>query len=157
MKFNFFIIVLCFFSFRLNAQTNFSGTWAGTLNIAGQLRLVVHINQAADGTYSGELDSPDQNASGIKFDTVEIKADIAGNKTFEFSISKYKIQYTGKLVNDSTVSGTFTQGVAIPLELKRMNASYVAQPIVRPQTPKPPFPYNAENVSYNSNGLQYGG
>ena len=51
------------------------------LNVAGELHLVLHVTQLNDGTYSGTLDSPDQNVSGIKCDKVEIKTDATGNNT----------------------------------------------------------------------------
>lgn len=136
----------------ISAQTNFSGTWNGTLNVAGSLRLVLHVTQAQDGTYSGKLDSPDQHVTGIDCD----KVTVAG-KTLIFTIDKIKVSYTGNLINDTTLSGTFTQGVNIPLDFHRTNAPFVARTIVRPQTPKPPFPYKSEEIIYNGNGLQYGG
>lgn len=153
-----FIIAIIFLFTRLviNAQVNFSGTWNGTLNIAGELRLVLHVTQLPDGSYSGTLDSPDQKVSGIKCDTVEAITDTSGDK-LTFAINNIKVSYTGTLLNDSTLSGTFTQNVKIPLDLHRSDIPYVARIKNRPQTPKPPFPYKSEEVIYTTNGLQYGG
>lgn len=146
-------LLLCLlFTSGLFAQTNFSGIWNATLNVAGSLHLVLHIQQQQDGTYVATLDSPDQNATGIKCD----KATATGN-TFTFTIDKLRVSYTGNLINDTTLSGTFTQGASLPLEFHRTGTPVVAKPIVRPQTPKPPFPYKSEEVIYNGNGLQYGG
>ncbi len=139
----------------LHAQTNFSGIWNATLNVAGQLRLVLHVTQLNDGSYSGTLDSPDQNVSGIPCDKVEVNTNATGS-TLSFTINKIKVSYTGKLLNDSTLSGTFTQGVNLPLDFHRTNSPFTATQILRPQTPKPPFPYKSEEVIYNNNGLQYG-
>ncbi|MEP6684822.1 MAG: alpha/beta fold hydrolase [Parafilimonas sp.] len=138
---------------HIHAQTNFSGTWNGTLNIAGQLHLVLHVTQLNNGMYSGTFDSPDQNATGIKCDTVETTTD----STLTFTINKLHVSYTGKLLNDTTLSGTFTQGAKVPLDFYRTDVPYVAKQINRPQTPKPPFAYKSEEVIYNANGLQYGG
>jgi len=154
MKKKLFSLLFSLFAFVvLNAQADFSGNWNGTLNVAGELRLVLHITQLPDGSYSGTLDSPDQNASGIKCDTVTIAAGDALN----FTINKLRVSYTGKLLNDSTLSGTFTQGVNVPLNFNRTGTPFIARQIIRPQTPKPPFPYRSEEVIYNANGLQYGG
>ena len=139
MKTRFSILLMSLFAYNIMyAQADLSGVWNGTLNVAGELHLVLHVTQLADGAYSGTLDSPDQNVSGIKCDTVTVNTNLSGS-TLNFAISKIKVSYTGKLLNDSTLSGTFTQG------------------IIRPQTPKPPFPYKSEEVFYNGNGLQYGG
>lgn len=135
----------------VHAQSNFSGNWNGSLHVAGDLRLVLHITQLPDGSYTGTLDSPDQNVSGIKCDTVTITT---GNE-LNFTIKKIRVSYTGKLLNDSTLSGTFTQGANIPLDFYRKDIPIVE--IIRPQTPKPPFPYRNEEVIYTGNGLQYGG
>jgi pimeloyl-ACP methyl ester carboxylesterase len=157
MKIKFIILAISLLMYNhIHAQTNFSGTWNATLIIAGQLHLVLHVTQLNDGTYSGTLDSPDQNVTGIKCDKVETKTDASGN-TLSFAINKINVSYTGKLVNDSTLSGKFTQGVNIPLDFHRSNVPYVAKQLNRPQTPKPPFPYKSEEVIYNANGLQYGG
>jgi pimeloyl-ACP methyl ester carboxylesterase len=151
MKYTMFLLAVLI-SGSINAQTNFSGIWNGSLNVAGSLRLVLHVQQQQDGTYTASLDSPDQNAAGIKCD----KATADGN-TFTFTIDKLRVSYTGNLINDTTLSGTFTQGASLPLDFHRTEVPFVAKPIVRPQTPKPPFPYKSEEVIYNSNGLQYGG
>src|ERR1700759_5632618 len=158
MKIKIIIFAISLFMYdEMIAQTNFSGTWNGTLNIAGQLHLVLHVMQLNDGTYSGSLDSPDQNVIGIKCDKVVVQTGLPGSSTLSFSIDKIKVSYTGKLLNDSTLSGTFTQGVNIPLDFHRSDVAYVAKQINHPQTPKPPFPYKTEDVTYTNNGLQYGG
>jgi alpha/beta superfamily hydrolase len=142
----------------LTAQNKFTGTWNGQLNIAGTVKLVLHVTQSANGFYSGTLDNPDQNAYGIKCDKVDVKED-GMLSTLNFSIDKIKVNYTGKLINDSTLSGIFTQGVSIPLDLHKTFVSTIAKEIKRPQTPKPPFPYRSEEVIYKSpdQSLQYGG
>src|SRR5678810_946313 len=104
------VILFLSASFTTNAQVDFSGTWNGTLNVAGELHVVLHITQLPDGSYSGTLDSPDQKVSGIKCDKVEAITDTSGDK-LTFAINNIKVSYTGTLLNDSTLSGTFTQNV----------------------------------------------
>lgn len=157
MKLKLLIIAISFFAInRLTAQANFSGMWSATLKVAGDIRLMLHVNLQPDGTYTATFDSPDQKAIGIKCDTVLITKDASGNELLTFTISKYKVSYTGKLLNDTTLSGTFTQVANVPLDFHR---GVVPPPpvVLRPQTPKPPFPYRSEEVVYTKNGLQYGG
>jgi pimeloyl-ACP methyl ester carboxylesterase len=156
-KFTIFFLTLILYT-ALPAQNKFTGTWSGQLNIAGTLKLVLHVTQSANGFYSCTLDNPDQNAYGIKCDKVEVKEDGMIN-TLNFSIDKIKVNYTGRLINDSTLNGTFTQGVSIPLDLHKTYVATVVKAINRPQTPKPPFPYRSEEVIYKSpdQSLQYGG
>ncbi len=156
MKLKTTILCIGLFVFtKVHAQINFTGTWQGTLKVAGELELILHVTQLPDDSYTATFDSPDQNAIGIKCDTVITKEDPSGDE-LTFTINKYRVSYTGKLVNDSILSGTFTQGAHLPLEFKRTTALVVKE-IKRPQTPKPPFPYKVEEVFYNGNGLQYGG
>ncbi len=62
------------------------------------------------------------------------------------SMDDLQASYSGKLVNDSTIDGTFTQGGAsVPLLLKKTEKIIERK---RPQTPKPPFPYRSEEVEY---------
>jgi len=156
MKLKLFLTAISFFTVNLlKAQSNFSGTWQATLKVAGELDLILHVAQLPDDAYTATFDSPDQNAFGMKCDTVVVKEDPAGDE-LTFTINKYKVSYTGKLVNDSTLSGIFTQGANLPLDFHRTGGPVVRE-IKRPQTPKPPFPYKVEEVAYSKNGLQYGG
>ena len=90
MNSRFIATMLFLFScFTVNAQADFSGTWNGTLNVAGELHLVLHVTQMPDGSYSGTLDSPDQKVSGIKCDKVEAITDTSGNKLI-FIINNFR-------------------------------------------------------------------
>ena len=51
--------------------------------------------------------------------------------------------YKGKLSNDRSISGTFTQGIPLPLNLEKGEASRSK----RPQEPQPPFSYKSEEVT----------
>ena len=65
MKIKFIILIINLFIYNvMNAQVNFSGVWNGTLNVAGELHLVLHVTLLKDGTYSATLDSPDQHVAG---------------------------------------------------------------------------------------------
>ena len=119
-----------------------SGTWHGKLTVpTGSLTLVFHINQTGEGTYITTLDSPDQGANGIKTQTTSFKDSILTVQTPVIHAS-----YKGKLSNDRSISGTFTQGIPLPLNLEKGEA---AKP-KRPQEPQPPFPYRAEDITFEN-------
>ena len=126
-----------------SAQPNFEGNWQGTLNAgATRLRIAIHVTRDAQGGYVSTLDSLDQGALGIPVS----KTAIAGN-TLHLDIARLSAAYDGSLSADgASIEGKFNQGIAIPLALHRVTAT--APLPARPQTPKPPFPYRSEDVSY---------
>ena len=127
-----------FFSSSVSAQ-DISGTWHGKLSIpTGSLTIVFHISQTAQGAYVTTLDSPDQGANGIKTQTTSFN-----DSTLIIQIPVIHASYKGKLNSDNTINGTFTQGMPLPLNLKKGEASRPK----RPQEPQPPFPYRSEEVT----------
>ena len=120
----------------LTAQAQ-TGDWSGKLNVQGtSITLVLHLN--ADGC---KVDSPDQGVRGIP-----AEASHTDLGKLVISIPSFGATYEGFLLAGQLV-GTFTQhGVSFPLTLTpglpKLN---------RPQTPKGPFPYATEEVSF-SNG-----
>ncbi len=51
-----------------------AGDWQGTLNTGmGELRLVLHLTKAANGSLTATLDSVDQGANGIPVKSVTLK------------------------------------------------------------------------------------
>lgn len=96
------------------------GDWQGTLNAGGaELRLVLHITKAADGTFKATLDSIDQpGANGIPVNSVTLK-----DSKLSLDVAAVHGTYEGKVAADAkTITGTWTQGAALPLEFKRATA-----------------------------------
>lgn len=92
------------------------GKWQGTLNAGTvQLRLALAIEKAADGTYSGTMDSLDQGAT-IPIDTIT-----ATGKKVRLELKPIKGVYDGSFSEDrSELRGTWTQnGTTLPLGFKR--------------------------------------
>jgi pimeloyl-ACP methyl ester carboxylesterase len=120
-----------------------TGHWNGVLNIQGtNLRLVVHINKTGD-SYTSTMDSPDQGAMGIP-----VTATTFNGTILSLAVQNIGLSYQGEFKTDSIV-GTFKQGgLSLPLTLKRTSAE--AQSLVRPQEPKPPYPYIAEDVTFEN-------
>lgn len=122
-----------------------AGSWIGTLQIGpAQLRIVFNIKADSAGALSATLDSPDQGATGIPVSSVVLKGD-----SLMLGVLAVGGRYAGHLeAGDTTIAGTWQQGgTSLPLIVKRSSAP---PPLVRPQTPVPPFPYLAEEVSYGS-------
>lgn len=96
-----------------------TGDWQGTLDTGmGQLRLVLHISKAADGSLTATLDSVDQNANGIPVKS----ATLAGSK-LNLDVAAVHGTYAGTVTLDGkTISGTWNQGNPLPLEFKRGTA-----------------------------------
>ena len=139
--------ILSFFAFvaltcqaQVQPTTALEGSWSGKLKVGTMsLTLVLHLEQA-DGYVKASLDSPDQSAYGIPAikeflsdDSVAVKVETIG------------ATYRAKLKEDK-LDGTFSQmGMKIPLEM----AKGVPE-VKRPQEPKPPFPYETEEVTFKN-------
>ena len=126
------IALLGTFVFQADAQ-RISGTWHGEMQLNSlKLNLVLHL----DGDSVCTVDSPDQGAKGIAGTVKEITAEKV-DVLFPMLMAAYTAELKeGKLV------GTFKQrGFTVPLTLEP--GDLVRQ---RPQTPKPPFPYETHEV-----------
>jgi pimeloyl-ACP methyl ester carboxylesterase len=119
-----------------------AGAWEGALKVSGiQLRLVAKLKRAADGSYSATLDSVDQGAKDIP--VAKVKLD--GN-ALVLELPQIAGSYEGKLEGD-TFKGTWKQGgMSMPLDLKKTDHPHEAG-ARRPQEPKPPFPYDEQQVT----------
>ena len=131
------LLISAFAAFALQASAqNISGIWNGELN-AGIQKIPLVLNLTADGKCT--LDSPQQGAKGIPADIVFISAD-----SLNVSLKALNASFAGKL-QDGELKGVFTQhGFKLPLNLKPGERAAAK----RPQTPKPPYPYQREEVSF---------
>jgi len=88
------------------------GDFFGTL---GPLRLQLHIAAAADGTLTGTLDSPNQGAMGIPCSDLRVEGE-----RLSFNVPSVRGSWSGSIENGgATLSGTWTQGSAMPLTFTR--------------------------------------
>ncbi|MBV7441266.1 alpha/beta hydrolase [Weeksellaceae bacterium TAE3-ERU29] len=117
------------------------GSWKGNLEVMGtELPIIFHIQKEKEH-YSATFDSPKQGAKGIP-----IKQTIIKNDSIIFDASNLGIQYKGLLL-DKKIEGIFLQsGMKLPLDLSPIEENESV--FNRPQTPKPPFSYNNEEVSF---------
>jgi pimeloyl-ACP methyl ester carboxylesterase len=93
-----------------------TGDWQGTLRPDGtELRLVLHIAKASDGSMHGTLDSIDQNANGIPISSISLK-----DSKLSLVFTTPSAKYDGTVASDGkAISGTWTQGTSLPLDFKR--------------------------------------
>ncbi len=95
-----------------------AGDWQGTLKAGGaELRLVLHVNKAANGSMGATLDSLDQGVNGIPVTAVSLK-----QSKLNLSVASVDGTYEGQVNSDATaMTGTWSQGgQSLPLEFKRM-------------------------------------
>ncbi len=125
--------------------TGVEAVYEGKLQAGGiEIRLVFHLFKQKDGSYTATMDSPDQGAKGVVLDTASVKDDAV-----RLELTAAKLVFTGKRSKDGQeIAGTFKQaGQAFPLTLKRVAKASQSR---RPQTPRPPFPYDAVDVTYEN-------
>lgn len=98
---------------------NIVGDWQGTLKAQGaELRVVLHVTKADNGSLKATMDSPDQAALGIPVNSVAVK-----NYKVDFTVEAVHGSYEGKVNSDATeIDGTWTQGAPLPLVFKRAAA-----------------------------------
>ncbi len=120
------------------------GSWLGKIEAgAVQLRIIFNLSLTENDSLIATLDSPDQGAKNIKLGNVTL----TGN-TLKISAPALMIEYTASIKNDTAMEGTWTQGGnSLTLNLNKLKAAFS---INRPQEPKPPYPYIAEDVIFTN-------
>jgi len=144
------VFLLARIPFGVVAQSRTAaGVWNGAISLPGaELIVSVNLQQKDDGGWTGTIDIPMQNAKGLPLSNIAIEgasisfsiAGVPGDPTFK-----------GKLSEDgSAISGDFTQGPGkFMFKLTRSQTGRAAA-LNRPQEPQPPFPYDAEEVSFEN-------
>lgn len=126
------LIILAFIigATSVSIAQDIAGDWNGSLK-AGEveLRLVLHITKAADGSLKATLDSIDQGAPGIPVNAVTLK-----DSKLDLTIDAVHGTYTGKVNADaSVIDGTWTQNA--PLELNFHRGGIAMKPAPKPAKP----------------------
>ena len=132
------------------ATADLVGRWEGAIRAGGAtIPIVIRVTESAD-SLRAVMDSPSQGAHDIPV------ADLAETSgVVRFTVQAVAGRFEGARSEDgSTWTGTLFQGSAsLPLILTRTAATVeVAAPPARPQTPVPPFPYAAEEVTFRNAG-----
>lgn len=143
MKFIFVLLAFSFTSYIYCQTPYITGDWSGTLKVESiELDLVFHINTLENnGGYESFLDSPNQGISNIPTSKT-----IFQNDSVVIEIAKIRAVYSGTY-HDDQLDGVFEQGgMKMPLQLIRTTSS--ESRFIRPQEPKPPYPYISHEVNF---------
>jgi len=128
-----------------HAQAPITGDWDGSLKVpAGiEIPLILHLTETG-----ATLDSPDQNAAGVAA-TLSRNGDAV-----VVEVPSSKARFTATLSADGqSLAGTFAQGgMNLPARFSRRAPGAAAPQRDRPQTPRPPFPYANQEVSFVGGG-----
>ena len=130
----------------LLAQTFYAqeitGSWQGELDIQG-MKLPLILNITKDGeNLKSTLDSPKQGAKDLPVSKTEFV-----NNELKFEASNLGLSYKGTL-KDGKIEGTFSQG-GMQLTLTFVKSTGENKTVFnRPQTPKEPFDYKTEEVTF---------
>lgn len=133
-----------------------TGDWKGELEVQGtRLPIQFHIRTDSVKGYSASFDSPAQMAYGLPCSSVELRAD-----SLVLYMKNLNGQYAGKYMSGARmIDGVWTQsGKSFPMKIVQESNQATAPHLNRPQTPRPPFPYTAEELVYadSATHLTYG-
>lgn len=124
-----------------------TGDWHGAIQVPGQ-PIEVGVSFTGDGAATIDIPSQGLRAVALK----DVRSDRGG---VEFAIPDIPGDpvFRGRYEPDR-ITGDFTQsGQSLPLTLERGKVADVA----RPQEPKPPFPYESEDVTYRNGDITIAG
>ena len=153
-KIIFIVIVLVLGISASYAEDRVAGHWEGHIEIPGQ-PIAVKVNFAIDESdWRGTIDIPAQGAKGLPLSGIHVaEADEGMRVTFSIRGVPGNPTFDGTL-QDGVINGTFSQGgVTFGFRLSR---EIVSGP-VRPQEPKPPFPYQIEEVAFQNGDINLAG
>jgi hypothetical protein len=106
-----------------------------------KLPLVLHISKDGENLKS-TVDSPKQGAKDITVDHTTF-----ANNELIFEVKALSVSYKGTLKNGK-IEGIFQQGsMSLPLTFETLIGEEKVN-FNRPQTPKPPFDYKTEEVTF---------
>ena len=144
-----YIFMLCVAFIPSAKAQDFTGSWQGLIPVGGNnLRLIFNISKTA-AEVSTTMDSPDQNAYGIKCNKTIITGD-----SLVIGIEMIKGGFKGKKETANTITGILSQVQAnMQVTLNRLEKTTLPEnpaAKTKPQTPVGPFKYISEEVSYTN-------
>ncbi len=126
--------------------SDLAGAWSGAIALPGMsLRIGVQFTLDNAGGLKGSVSIPQQGAKGLPLEPITLNASsvrfvlkgIPGDPTFDGSLD------TSRPPQEQEIAGKFTQGdIQTTFSLKRGELA----PRLRKQDPRPPFPYEIEEV-----------
>ena len=149
------LLLIVLFCIKAPAQS-ISGTWQGSLDVQGkQIPIVFHIANDTTSKLIASFDSPSQHAFGLQCSEVILKED-----SVILMMAVLNGKYVGALSKDKKqITGSWFQGGgSLPLTVTKTSETATVKEHKRPQTPKPPFSYHSEDVTYTNadQSIQFG-
>ena len=120
-------------------------TWTGTVDLPDSMKLEFSVELSKD---SGTITIPLQHAKDIPLDGVSVTA-----KELRFGVSSSGAAWELAVAEDGkSATGVLKQGGAeFKTTMRRLAAGEaVVKDLVRPQEPKPPFPYATTEVAFEN-------
>jgi len=126
------------------ASADVSGKWLGTITFGSvKLRIAFEISAAKEGGYTGSMRGIDQSGLAMPMSAVLLNGD-----SLRLEMDVIRSAYEGKFTDTNTIEGNWLQhGTSTPLVMKRVDTF---PEIIRPQTPRTPYPYTEEDVAYDN-------
>ncbi|MFN0009837.1 MAG: alpha/beta hydrolase family protein [Planctomycetota bacterium] len=120
--------------------------WSGVVELPGGTKLEFSVELKKD---SGTISIPMQGAKDMPLSGVSVT-----DKELKFSIPEVGASWELAIADDGqTATGVLRQGAELKTTMTRLAAGEApAKELVRPQEPKPPFPYDAHEVEFDSAG-----
>lgn len=147
-------ISLLFFATLALAQADPAGRWQGVIG-PDSLDLKIRVTLQRDaGALAGTLDIPVQGLLEHPLADVTLSG---STLSFKLPGIPGDPQFAGE-VTPERIEGEFTQsGQSFPFFLERSDDAAETAADLRPQEPRPPFPYRSEEVRYASLGATLAG
>ena len=132
--------------------------WAGAVELPGaELTFTATLTLGAEG-WSGRIDIPLQNVSGMALHAVFSSADQVSFTLRPPGAPKQAWVVFAGTRSGATVSGSLEQaGREFPLTMRLVSADEEPSVPARPQTPQPPYAYRVEEVAYASGDITIAG
>lgn len=137
------LLLLLLLQSCLGFGQHIEGSWKGEVAIQGaKLPIIFHLKKQSEVVWSGDMVSPAQSATKLKFDKVLVSDD-----SLYVEAASIDFSFRGKLVL-GRLQGIFTQ--------REHNTALVMRPYEekiphRPQLPRPPYNYDTLDVTFENN------
>ncbi len=147
------ILAVIFSTTALSGKTSYFktnspiGIWMGTMKISSEMEIRVgfEILQSENETLQALMSIIDQRAFDIPMDTIYVTGD-----SLHIEFAEAGISYSGKLENSGIlICGEYKQGGGT-FELILKSVEQLPREVVRPQTPKGPYPYDQKEVYFTN-------
>jgi pimeloyl-ACP methyl ester carboxylesterase len=139
-------LLFSIFLYTVTSAQGITGTWNGSLHVQPRdIPIVFHIGRDSSGKLIATFDSPSQNAFNLPVSEVITKGD-----SVILMIGVLNGKYAGIVGGEKNVIGGqwYQSGGSLPLTMTRTSGTATVKQQLRPQTPKPPFPYQTRDVEY---------